>query len=1118
MNLIHYKRSACFFSRKRRTSRDKLIKYLAVMKLTIILIIVTLQVSASAIAQQVSLNFKKASLQEVLISIRKQSGYTFVSNASDLEKSNPVTLTLKSSNIDEILQAVFSNQPFDYQVQHKIIMIALKESEKKSSLNSPSTDQQKSISGTVSDEKGESLPGVTVVLKEQNNRISITDGAGRFYFPNAPDHGTLLISMIGKETKKIYFKKEFDLAIILRDVSMMMDQVQIVAYGATAKKYLTSNISSVKGDMIEKAPVSNILLALSGRVPGVFIQQSSGISGNGISVTVQGQNSLNNGNVPFYVVDGVPYSPDVIATGVRGISSGIGSAMGFINPMDIESIEILKDADATAIYGSRAANGAILITTKKGKAGQTKVDINMQSGWGKIATKLDYLKTADYLTLRKEAYANNNNEKPGFTAYDINGTWDQNRYTDWQDVLIGGTSLYQNIQASVSGGTENTQFLVGGGYLRETTVFPDKSADKKGSAHLNLNHNSSDKKFNLNVTVNYLQGTNKLPQTDLTSRIAALAPNAPALYNSDGSINWSQHPAATDFYTFANPIAALNRRYTENTNNLISNTSISYKIVPNMLLKIGMGYNRFETNEVATEPFSAINPAARQGSFREANYATKNIESWISEPQITYNKKFSFGDIEALIGTTFQQSKNNMQSFLGRGYSNDSQLENVRSAPSITATGSLQSVYRYNALFGRLNYRYDDRYIINLTARRDGSSRFGSANLFHNFFAIGTAWIFSNETFFKNSLSFLSLGKIRASYGTTGNDQIGNYQYLNLYSSFDVDRSYQGLVSLAPAGLPNPYLQWEETRKLNLGLDVSLRNDRAMLTLNYFRNRSSNQLLDDQISTVTGFPTITRNMSATVQNTGWEFLLNVMPLKKGKLTINNSVNLTVPRNKLLKYDNLSTNSTYYIGESLASKKIYIYSGVNSQTGLYQFVSSTGDLTSTPNSIDDRTKLVDLNPNWYGGFSSSIRYGNFNLDFLLQYTKRIGSNYRYPSLPGYTVRNMLTNTLNHWTKKGDITELQKFTRNVSEVQPSQSALFESDAVYSDASFARLKNVSLSWTLPSSWSKKAKIDHARLYLQGQNLFTWSNYFGADPETMSQGALPPLRVYTVGIQLSL
>ncbi|SFF07009.1 TonB-linked outer membrane protein, SusC/RagA family [Chitinophaga sp. CF118] len=1120
---IHTRYGMSFIFGESQYSREQIVKCIVVMKLTLLLIFLSLQVSAVAMTQQISLNVKNAKLIDVLLTIGKQTGYGFVLNSDDMKTANPVNINLKSASIETTLQSLFENQPFNYKIQGKVIMVQHKDSEKKTKdLVVPT--QQTDLNGRVTDIDGQALIGASVLLKG-TQQGTVTDQQGRFSLANVPTNGTLLIRMIGRETKEVNYKNRVVPNIILREVNANLTEVQIIAYGEVQKKFSTSNIGSISGETISRQPVSNPLLALQGRITGLFIQQNSGVSGAAVSVNIQGRNSLTKGNVPFYVIDGVPYTPNAIVSDQGSVMPGVlgdagTSNLNFINPNDIESITVLKDADATVIYGSRAANGAILITTKKGKSGQTKVDLNLQTGWGKVARRPELLNTQQYLELRREAKKNGNS--PVFPwEYDISGVWDTTRNVDWQEELIGGTAQFQNLQASISGGNDRTQFLAGMGYIRETPVFVGDFSNVKSSVHFNINHASQNHKFKFFLSGSYLQGVNKLPSSDLTNNATTLPPNAPALYNEDGTLNWAPDPADPNTYTFENPAAALLRTYTDKSQNLISNSQISYELAPGLILKSSFGYNRLQSDELSVSPLISVIPSDRPYTKRTAGYSDRNIESWIVEPQLTFNKSYTFGTFEGLLGATFQQTCNDLLALRGFDYSSDALLPDLNAAGTKNTIGTLQSTYRYSAVFGRLNYRYKDRYIINFTTRRDGSSRFGSENLFHSFYSVGGAWLFSEEDFFRNVIPSLNYGKLRATYGTTGNDQIGEYSFYSLYDNYSVGIPYQGTIGLNPRGLSNPYLQWEETRKLNLGVDLGFFNSRILINANYFRNQSSNQLLGQKLSAVTGFSGIARNFPATVQNTGLELTVDYTPVKTSYFTWQGSANLTLPKNKLVRYDGLDESGDkdiYVIGQPITVRKAYAYAGVNTETGLYQFKDMKGGLTSRPNDLTDKIILINIDPIWYGGLSNTFSYKGFNLDIFIQFVKQTLPSNRFGSFPGVAGTNQFTNVLNRWHKPGEQAEIQKVTTNFGEIFAPTFAAFNSDASYSIATYARLKNVSLSYTFNSNLTRKAHISNARIYVQGQNLLTITKFLGGgDPETRNLGTLGPLRIFTLGTQLT-
>ncbi|SHN41854.1 SusC/RagA family TonB-linked outer membrane protein [Chitinophaga sp. CF418] len=1080
----------------------------------------------------VSLTIKNSTLAQVLREVSKKSGLYIYFQDADLAAHKNVTIDVREKPVESVLHELLDGRGFSW-VEVGENTIAVKKKPVIEERVEGDTVATITVTGKVVDEKGTPVIGATVVVKGGTTGTT-TNVAGNFILKGVTSNASLVISNVSFLTQEIAVKGRRIVGDVrLKQFVKSLDEVQIQAYGTTTRRVSTSNISTVKAADIERQPVSNPLLAIQGRVPGVFIEQFSGIAGSGVSVRIQGLNSIGKGNDPLYVIDGVPYLSQLLSTNANNIlgTSGVGvgsygaqngNPLSFINPSDIESIDILKDADATAIYGSRAANGAVLITTKRGKAGETKVDVTVQSGFGKINRSINLLNTQEYLQLRREALKNNNNSVPSAFDYDLNGTWNQSRYTNWQKALIGGTSTYNDAKASISGGNSSTQFLMGAAYHRETTVFPGDFNDKKGAAHFSITNISPNEDFHIQFSGSYLIDENRLPGNDLTGDALRLPPNAPALYNSDGSLNWAPLPNGTS--TWTNPLASfLYGTQKIKTNNLISSATISYRIIPGLDIKSNIGYNNLTSNGTNVTPLTVYLPEYRSFFQRSAIYSNNQVNSWIVEPQVTYNTQIKSGRLDLLVGTTIQESNSNGTLTRASGFSSDLILEDIGSAATISVPTTVRAKYRYNALFGRLNYNWHDKYIVNITARRDGSSRFGSENVFHNFASIGTAWVFSNEPFIKDNFSFLSFGKIRGSYGTTGNDQVGDYGFLNLYrNSNNWGVPYQGVGGLEPFGLPNPYLQWEKTRKLQLGVDLGLWNESVLFNVNYFRNRSSNQILDYSLSIVTGVDAISSNFPAKVQNSGWEFSINTINIKRTKISWSSSINLTIPQNKLLAFPNLEQSSywssTLVIGEPLTLTKVYHYNGVDPVTGLYQFSDKDGKLTSNPNPLTDQYVYINTTPSLYGGIHNSFTFNGFDFQFLFQFVKqKAPSNYFGNFPPGFAV-NQPDNILNRWQSNGDIRSIQKVSTDFGVFTPL-SAANNSDKAYSDASYIRLKNVSLSWQIPEVLKKKSHLKNCRLFVQGQNLFTITKYAGLDPETkIIYNSLPPLRTIVFGVQLSL
>jgi len=966
--------------------------------------------------------------------------------------------------------------------------------------------QQHLVQGIVSDGTSP-LPGVTITVKSNKNSVVITDYNGHYSIAVSPKD-TLIVSFIGFKTYVASVKGRNTIDIRMQYDATTLKEVRVNAgYYSVKESERTGSIAKITSKDIEKQSSPNVLGAMQGRMAGVEIIQDSGSPGGAFQIKIRGQNSLrSDANQPLYIIDGVPYSSETLgATLTSGGSPTMTSPLNSINPTDIESIEVLKDGDATAIYGSRGANGVVLISTKKGRAGKTKLVINSSTGIGRVTKMLDLMHTDQYLDMRRMAFANDGITNYPANAYDVNGTWDQNRYTDWQKQLIGGTAQILNLQASLSGGSEKNQFLLSGNTRSETTVFPDDFKYKRGTVHFNYNHISEDEKFRLNFSAGYTSQKNYQPAADLTRISRTLAPNAPALFDQSGNLNWENN-------TWQNPLANYESKFHSQINDLTTNALLSYNLTANLVAKANFGYTDLRNYETLTQPSTMYNPSL--GLDSKSSVLNTNLtlrSSWIAEPQITWNFNAGRAKVETLIGSTFQSQNTNRHFESGFGFSSNSLIYNLASATLKVVDLSDETIYKYQALFARVNYNFEGRYILNLTARRDGSSRFGPGKQFASFGAAGAAWVFSNEAFLKNS-SILSFGKLRLSYGTTGNDQIGDYQFIDTYTS--TANTYQGITGLQPSRLFNADFGWETNRKFEAALEIGLLNDRLFLTGAFYLNTSSNQLVGLPLPGTAGFTSLTANLDASVQNKGLEFTFRSVNMQSKNFEWTTTFNISANKNKLLSYPGLESSSNanrYVIGHSININKLYNYVGINPQNGAYSFYDFNNDGQIT--SIDDRQFLVDLNPKFFGGIQNDIRYKNLQVDFLFQFVKQQAFAY-LPAVPG-SFTNQLGSLDNFWQTVDVPADYQKLTTGTNSVLNTAYTRFKtSDAALEDASFIRLKSISLSYDIPGSFSKNIK---SRIYFQGQNLLTFSPYKGGDPEFKLAGYLPPLKTYTVGIQLT-
>lgn len=968
--------------------------------------------------------------------------------------------------------------------------------------------QENQVHGTVTDGSNP-LPGVTISIKGKTNNSSISDFNGQ-YTINALAKDTLIVSFIGFKTKFIAVNNSTKIDIKLEYDTTTLQEVRVNAgYYSVKERDRTGSIARITSKDIETQPVTNVVATMQGRMAGVNVIQNTGMPGGGFTIEVRGQNSLRaEGNDPLYIIDGVPYSSQTIGSRYTSGNMPIqNSPLNSINPSDIANIEVLKDADATAIYGSRGANGVVLITTKKGKIGKTRFTTTYAGGIGHVTRFLNVMETPTYLNMRREAFANDGIVNYPSSAYDVNGTWDQNRNTNWQKELIGGAASYTNIQCALTGGSEQTQFLLSGNYSKETTVFPGNFDYIKGGGHLNVSHESANKKFRINISASYTLQSSSLPSVDITRNALTMAPNAPSLYDENGNLNWENN-------TFENPLARLEGKIQGNTNDLLANALLSYDLGTGFTVKSSFGYTNLNQKQLTLSPSTIYNPSYGAGSEYSSVYSNDLVRSsWIVEPQLVWNKNIGKVKLEAFAGTTFQQQKGNQFNSYAGGFASNSLMENPASASTYLVLKSDENLYRYNAFFARVNFNVLGKYLFNFTGRRDGSSRFGSDKRFANFGAIGAAWVFSDESLIKRNLPFLSYGKLRTSYGTSGNDQIGDYQYLDTYSTSS--QNYAGISGMEPTRLYNADFGWETNRKLEVALETGFLNDCIFTTLAWYRNRSSNQLVGVPLAGTTGFSTLQANLDAEVQNSGLEFTIRALNIKQNDFTWSTSFNISIAKNKLLSFPGLEASTyknQYVIGEPTNIIKVYRYKGLDQVSGAYTFEDVNGDGILSP--TDDKTTIKNLNPKYYGGLQNQFKYKNVTLDFLFQFVKKENFNENFgASMPG-TMFNQASAVTNHWQQSGDMGPYQYYSTNSPVLRASNARLSQSDAAISDASFIRLKNISLSYDLPLNWTKKF---NCKLSLQGQNVLIFTKYKGVDPELITPGYLPPLRIYSTSIQFT-
>lgn len=997
--------------------------------------------------------------------------------------------------------------------------------------------QDRTVTGTVTNaEDGTPMPGVSVVVKG-TTRGTNTDSEGKYRI-SIPANARILYSFVGFTAQEINVGNRASIDVqLVSDVSQLTEVV-VTGYGAALKKKETTGAtSSVKGREIENLPAQSFDRALQGRSAGVQILSSNGTPGGAVQVRIRGTGSISAGNEPLYIVDGVQLNN-------RNDGGGIVNTnpLAFLNPNDIESIDVLKDAATAAIYGAQAANGVVLVTTKKGKAGaKTKVDLNIYKGFVEPMPILDVLNSQDFFAVRREALQTSRpttapaeierllrtqmGYSADFSAADIAAlptyNWQQEAYRQ---------GVIDNYEISTQGGNDKTTFYLSGAYNAQDASLINIDF-RRLSSKLTLTH-----KINKKVTVEAgLNLSNVLQRgpyggSEGTTAFGAAQYSAPILlpfnpiYTSTG-----------DFYGMPgtgisligdlnhNVIASSNLiRRSGTTNTLVGNLGLTYLINKNLIFKAaaGLDYRTLKTSfygDPRLQDYFAV-----RGSLTEANNDNTNITT-----NATLNYTKSFGEekhnIGALVGLEYRQEVNEGTSFNAQGFpSPEFYTGNAAAEPS--SIGGFWSSFRRAGTFANLRYDYKKKYLLNFIVRYDGSSRFGAQNQWGWFPSVSAKWNIMEEPFLKSATFISDLG-LRASLGSTGNDQIGNFAARRLYGLGGV---YQGASGIGPSQLGNPNLRWERNVTLNVGLDYGFFGGRLKGAIDAFQRTSRDLLLTRSIPTVNGFGSIVENIGEVV-NRGLEFEVSTVNFNRGGFKWESNFNITMLENEVTKLfdgvDVLPGNLSVRVGYPLGTNVATPYLGVNPANGRPMWLDITDNVTYLPRTIDQRPMGHDALTNTFGGFNNDFSYKGFELNVFFQYDYgRILPNFQEFRLAdnGAVLRNSLKSYYdNRWTTPGQVTSTPRPAENRTEISGRIASYQTTARFYQDASFMRLKTLALAYNVPSSVVKRLKLSRIRAYAQGMNVLTWTKWTGFDPEYAAgsnEGLIPQARQYTIGVQIGL
>jgi len=953
--------------------------------------------------------------------------------------------------------------------------------------------QDLAIKGKITDNSGAELPGVNVTVKGTQKGI-VSDAEGKYQLSGVPAKATLVFSFIGYLKQEIEVNNRTVIDVVLEADVKSINEVVVVGYGTQRKIETTGSIASVKSSDLVQTPVANVAQGLQARVSGIQISQNSGSPGGNVSVRIRGTNSINGTSEPLYVVDGIQISN---GGGINDVSP-----LSTINPNDIESVEVLKDASASAIYGARAANGVVLITTKRGKSGGTRVTLDSYFGVQKVTKTLPVLNAAEFAQLENEVFKNSYYKDPASLGEGVN----------WQNLIFREAPI-QNHQLSINGGNDKTQVALSANYFDQDGIIISSNF-KRYSYRLNLDHKISNRvKVGTSILGSYSVNsgiqTGSTSQGDadvVTGTILGAAIGAPPTlkpYRSDGSIFPFGEQEDGRYREVTNPLglaAVLNKTALKRTLvNLYGEATIlkglTYRASFNVDLQNNIN-DRYSPRSIVS--LRDLNDNSGSGSKSNSNFL-----GLLHESILTYSQTIATNHSLKFTGVFASQAEfSNANSISASGFPNDAtQNEALQLALNRTVSSS-RSKQRLDSYMGRVNYGYKDKYFLDLTARVDGSSRFGANNKYGFFPAVSAAWRLIEEPFLK-SATWLSDLKLRASYGITGNaGGISPYQSLSTVAATGSDYVFNNayVTGINPTGIANPDLRWEKSTQTNIGLDVSVLNNRFSLIVDVYDKITRDLLYIKTLPLSSGYASITGNY-ASLENKGIEFAANARILD-GPLKWNISANLTRNRNKVLDLDGGTTSERFItsytilkVGEPLGLIKSYIFDGINQtgetilpgydgRLGGHKVKDLNGDGTITS---ADQTITGNPNPNFIFGLSTNLSFKGFDLSAFLSGSQ--GNDIYNLSRLSFEnplgQRNLLKGVVNRWSPTNPSNQY---------VSAAQGGRLPVSSYYvEDGSYIRCKNLTLGYTLPAIKG----VQNIRVYVSGNNLFTLTNYSGFDPE---------------------
>lgn len=1079
-------------------------KLLLIMKLTTLLLFLALLQASAEGYSQITLKKNNVTFESVLQSIKKQTGYAFFYDSKDIRLSR-ISINVNNASLNDVLAECARVLPLTFKIVGNNVLLKRKDTA------IPGYDQQYAailVKGKVLDETGKPVPGVSVTLSGAGYRQTTQTNSGGEYSFNVSKAGTytLTVSSIGYNKQVITLELEKD--NINHNVTLVpsnedLSEVMVVAYGTQTKASFTGSAKVLKPAVVNGAPRVSLQESLQGNVPGLISSNGSGQPGAVPNVRIRGIGSVNAGSGPLYVVDGIPLESGQISS---------------LNSFDIENVTVLKDAAAASIYGSRAANGVIIITTKNGVAGKTVISASLQSGVNNVTPIKNNkpLSTAEMLELLREGWANKGSDPALFDKAVTDNGVNPDINTNWFDLLTR-TGNHTQLDLSASGGTEKTKFYISGShYVAKAALLG--SDFSRSTGNLRLSNQVSEKlSINGGLQVNYRRNHSQADAGTFGNPVRMYSIYQPWLraYNDDGTYDFS-------YFNRYNPIAQVKESYDESTTfGMLGNFLARYQIIPSLSIEnqsnISFGYNeRTEYNK------SGVGTSRTDGG--RATASTSRYINWVNTAILRYNKTFGDFGLKTYLGYEAQEVKEVGTSVQKRNFlPNTYTLDN---ASILMDGGSNATGNTLNSVFLNATADYKSRYYLSASVRRDGSSRFGASRLYGNFWSVGASWNISKEAFMENQKVFSDL-RLRTSYGVNGNQDISNFLSRALYSS----SSYDNAPGLVFSNYGNNLLTWEKNKPFNIGLDFGLLNNRITATVEYYTRATSDLLLSRPISGTNGLTSFTDNVGA-IKNSGLEFDLNSINVRAADNGFGwtTEFNISTMKNKITALSSPIISGGYnrFVGGDYYQLYMVGYAGVNPDNGESLWYTD-GTKTATTNVYGSAAQFNQGSalPDFFGGLTNTFTYKGFSLSFQFNFNfgSKIYDNWgatgNSDGSGGFTPTTRMTRYTyeNRWRKQGDLTDQPKmvFTGTQSGLSSQGSTRF----LY-DGDYIRLRDVTLGYQLPERWIKSISMSSARIYFRANNLYTYikDKRVNFDPEVGIDGLadknIPVYKTALIGLDL--